>query len=223
MFLFVGDIFESLLLCSTLFNSYSFLSNGSILYLIFEYRNSFIHLPPINLWAFLCAVVVYQSYQHQHQNRHFFITALTDSELYDWWCQVWFPSVRRAHTHSHIPFHICKHHLADQPTWKFHTSKKFNNILKRARLPNMWCGLWCDVICHVSQSLVNFSFFLSRSLALCQNFIFICHELAFDQCDNHEQIFFVIAFNGWHVFFYPPIYSPVALSYYEFFLYNNNG
>lgn len=128
-------------------------------------------------------------------------------------------------THTHIPFHICKHHLADQPTWKFHTSKKFNNILKRARLPNMWCGLWCDVICHVSQSLVNFSFFLSLSLslALCQNFIFICHELAFDQCDNHEQIFFVIAFNGWHVFFYPPIYSPVALSYYEFFLYNNNG
>lgn len=68
-------------------------------------------------------------------------------------------------THTHIPFHICKHHLADQPTWKFHTSKKFNNISKRARLPNMWCGLWCDVICHVSQSLVNFSFFLSLSLS----------------------------------------------------------
>lgn len=84
-----------------------------------------------------------------------------------------------------------------QPTWKFHTSKKFNNILKRAIAEHVsvWILMWCYLSCFpiIGKFSVSSSLFFPIS---------ICHALAFDQCDNDGWIVFVIEFLSLACFFY---------------------
>lgn len=118
-----------------------------------------------------------------------------------WFGTVWLAMsnmISNARTHSHA--YILISHMqtsTNPPTWKFHTSKKFNNIT--TWLPNVvWIVICCYLSCFSIIGSVFFTLFHSNFILLV-----VSSLTHFDQCDIYVYLFlFVVNFYAWRVFFF---------------------
>lgn len=128
----------------------------------------------------------------------FFTIALTDSELYDWWCQIWFLSAHDAHTYTHTPSYaniIQPNSRCEHPK----SSITFYSMIAAY----MWCGLWCYLSCFsiIGKFSLSLSFFL---FPLRFWFLFVVSWARtlwsmWHLCVS-SLFFFQFKFYAWHVF-----------------------